>query len=283
MRRDPGRQGLVVTARTVHLAASLLLAVACEGSGSGTGSSHGATDPVVRGAEIVEEFGARCDRDDQYACYRLGLWLTKGASESNFIIPRDHAKAFPLTKRACELGKVESCRDLGRMYEHGSGTEPSAARALEAYLRVCDETSGPDDTCANVGRLYEEGRGGVTRQLAKAAMYYQRSCAGGATAGCARLGSFWRRGALGERHYRKALAAYRRVCPRPAYGRAGCAGLGAMYEHGQGVEKSISKAIEYYEGACRSADDRSACLAEERLRETHDLPRPAGSPRRAVE
>ena len=67
------------------------------------------------------------------------------------------------------------------MYFSGEGVTRDPARAASLYQQACD--GGAVESCYNLGVLYENGAG-VTRDLARAASLYQQACDGGLAQGC---------------------------------------------------------------------------------------------------
>jgi hypothetical protein len=55
----------------------------------------------------------------------------------NLVLQGRYAQAIPLYQRACDEGEMESCRNLGVIYEQGQGVPRSKWRALELYRKAC--------------------------------------------------------------------------------------------------------------------------------------------------
>ncbi len=98
----------------------------------------------------------------------------------------------------------------------------------------------------NVGKLYEKGRG-TSKNLLKAAEWYQRAADAGQNSAKARLGIMYFEGRGVKQNYPKALAllseAAKKNVPSAQYQ------LANMYELGTGVTQDMKKAIYWYQQA----------------------------------
>lgn len=61
----------------------------------------------------------------------------------NLALQQRYVEAATLHQQACNQGSVESCRDLGVMYEQGHGVGRNRVYALELYQKAC---AGGDQT-----------------------------------------------------------------------------------------------------------------------------------------
>src|SRR5581483_11005598 len=76
-------------------------------------------------------------------------------------------------QRACDLGAVTACVDLGVQYRDGKGAaDEDRPRAVKLFQRACD-LNGP--ACASLASMYELGWG-VPKDLARAKQLYEKSC-----------------------------------------------------------------------------------------------------------
>lgn len=88
--------------------------------------------------------------------------------------PRDLPRARTLYQRACDGGELESCKNLGFLFD--TNVPPDRARAAALYQRACD--GGVLEACNNLANLYLGGDG-VARDLERAIALYDRVCAAG--------------------------------------------------------------------------------------------------------
>ncbi len=83
-----------------------------------------------------------CAKGAGEACYELGhayetredLW---GQQVRGDGVKRDDRKAARYFRMACDAGKKDACRSLGRMYEAGKGVMKDSAEAARYYHKAC--------------------------------------------------------------------------------------------------------------------------------------------------
>jgi serine/threonine protein kinase len=207
-----------------------------------------------------------------------------------------------LRNLACTRRDVDSCLQLGFMYESGNGVEDDAPRAATFFSRACD--AGNALGCERLGMMYENGNG-VGQNPARAAELYSRgvalfvkACDAGGAQDCGYLGYLYGRGYDGvTQDYSRAATLYSKACDGGhaqsccnlgglyALGNGvakdnfravalfskscdagiahGCSDLGVMYKKGDGVSKDIDKAKQFFNKGC-SMDDQWGC---DRLKE----------------
>ena len=122
-----------------------------------------------------------CLDGDASACNRVGERHVMGLGVS-----KDPSQAFDYLQRACELGSMPGCSNLGLLYltgvdERGSRRDPERGarligRACEGILDV--------DTCPLAAELFERGGRGVKVRPELARRYYALSCARGREDSC---------------------------------------------------------------------------------------------------
>jgi uncharacterized protein len=181
------------------------------------------TQPDVCGASVqaidaqalafgLQQLTIGCvDRSSAQDCYRLAFLKQQQRSPSD----ADH-----FYSRACDLGRLEACEDLGLLVERGlCGHGMSRARAQALYEKAChggldaacahvatcmasgcidppapvaafnflkqrcDDTQALATSCLFLGHFLEEGIG-TTKDAREARAAYARACRGGATEGC---------------------------------------------------------------------------------------------------
>ena len=69
-------------------------------------------------------------------------------------------------QNSCDGGNIDSCTNLGALFENGQGVAQDYNKAADLYKYTCD--SGDTTGCHNLGVLYERGQG-VEQNYIKAA------------------------------------------------------------------------------------------------------------------
>ncbi|MEY4510681.1 MAG: hypothetical protein RLZZ450_2803 [Pseudomonadota bacterium] len=117
---------------------------------------------------------------------------------------------------------------------------------LEARCR-----GGQYTACSELGDAYVNGRD-VTRDLAQAAVWFERACSGGDAFGCFELGRALSLGLGVERDPAGAIVPLQQACehgePRA------CTTLGYQLQHGEGIVADQKRALSLYERACNEND-----------------------------
>jgi len=68
----------------------------------------------------------------------------------------DMPKAISFYEKACGLGDMNSCNNMGAFYENGIVVKKDLNRAIELYAKACN--SGDASSCSNLGHIYALGR-----------------------------------------------------------------------------------------------------------------------------
>lgn len=143
-------------------------------------------------------------------------------------------------QRSCDDGDASACNSL-----------------LQELQRSCDD--GNASACNSLGGVYADGKG-ITKDLAKAATFYQKACALGVSdsaSACFNLGNAYANGEGVEQDKTKAVTfiqkgetLYQNSCNNKDA--LACLILGRIYFDGDGVKKDVSKGIELYHKACNA-------------------------------
>lgn len=89
-------------------------------------------------------------------------------------MPRDEAKAAELFDKACDDGHAIGCSNAGSAYMGGRGVRKDAIKGVGYYVRGCDmDIVDSWLACLNLARLYEGA------DNSKAAQYYKKSLRAG--------------------------------------------------------------------------------------------------------
>lgn len=81
--------------------------------------------------------------------------------------------AANLYAKGAELGDAEAALKLGLLISNGTIADTKYGSSLKWYLRACELGSLPG--CHNVGVAYQEGTDGLTKEPQKAYEYYMKS------------------------------------------------------------------------------------------------------------
>ncbi|MBR9825154.1 MAG: sel1 repeat family protein [Alphaproteobacteria bacterium] len=170
----------------------------------------------------------------------------------------DELAASLYTVGCYDHGVVESCLNLGILYDLGRISASSSARtaelANETLQMACD--GGMAAGCLLAGIHYATGDG-VAQNYATAASLYRRACDGDDAAGCLRAGRYYAVGRGVAQNYATAVNFFRRACEGDEA--QACTLVGNAYERGEGVAQNYTTAAYYLRRACRS-DDGAGCV-----------------------
>ena len=85
----------------------------------------------------------------------------------------DYTKAAELFQKSCDMGNVNGCEYLGRLYEYGLGVKQNYSKVAKAYKKACE--GGNMEGCKKLGDLYAQGKG-VPQNYLKAKMLFKKVC-----------------------------------------------------------------------------------------------------------
>ena len=195
-------------------------------------------------------FRKACDGGNAAGCSGLGdaYTLALGVAE-------DHDKAFKLYQSSCAAGFADACDNLGQSYEAGWGVRKDPAKGASIRSRACN--AGSSNACITIGEYYEKGKGGFSKDMKSAVMYYAKACDGGSGESCEDLGERFAKGDGVPTNKSLSLALYQKGCSLGATG--SCYTLGDNYAKGDGVAADSTKATEYYKRACKLYKTSPAC------------------------
>jgi TPR repeat protein len=86
----------------------------------------------------LDELLAGCKAQKPEPCGEAGTLYEQGLAFAN---------AYVLYRRACDLGLLAYCNDVGRLYERGDGVPKDPAAARRYYLRACAAGSASQVPC----------------------------------------------------------------------------------------------------------------------------------------
>jgi TPR repeat protein len=182
-----------------------------------------------------------CDGKVAAACVNLGLLQEKQTPPAW----KDAAKSY---EKACKLGHMKGCNNLGVAYENGAGVSQSFVSARTHFKQACDKKQ--PTACYNLGLLFSYGKG-VKLHDQTALGLYRKACTLGEPRGCLYLGFSYGNGWGCKMNGKMAGRYYKLSCSRGSA--EGCHSMGILHHTGmiQSVRKDLKKARQYYKSACQ--------------------------------
>jgi TPR repeat protein len=168
----------------------------------------------------------------------------------------DLRRATALFGQACNGGNLSACNNLGLDLAEGIGVDKNPTRALEVYQKACD--GGFKLACRNAGLMYRDGRG-VAADIAKAEVLLDKACKGAVPFACKNAGDLDATIAAGGNvaRWKDAITHYKQGCDTGDP--SACRQIGILYLEGnKGLPKSTAAAAVWLERACLP-DDPVAC------------------------
>ena len=101
-----------------------------------------------------------------------GACLSGGMLHANDS-PTDNPTAFKMYRKACDLGSMDGCNNLGDLYETGRGTVVNYKFAVMLYQQACEGRSATG--CYSLSTMYERGLG-VEKDTLRASKYRASAC-----------------------------------------------------------------------------------------------------------
>ncbi len=195
-----------------------------------------------------------CRAGDLEGCVTMAEMFEEGQWGTDMNL----TKAFDLYKQACEGGSGPGCYHLGRLYDEGKGVPANQREALTWYRRSCEEGYG--ESCGRLAEKFRIGEG-VVKSSREANRYLELGCDHAHGASCGNLGGVYETGEQGlERDIARAAVLYERACNlRDANG---CWRLGILYENGSTLEQDFVRALTAYEFACEEGITEACAAAE---------------------
>ena len=199
--------------------------------------------------KAIATFTKYCDQEKfTAACYQLGKAYDEGR-----MIERDYSKAETYYKRTCDVGDIEGCFGLARLYEDGKVESASGAeQAVSIYDKACN--AGNTDACARLGKLYIKGKG-VAKDVQVGVGFISRACESKDAESCDVLGQLYEAGNGVDMNLTKAGEFYDQACK--AGTGVGCFHLAKLYQLGKGVSQDLTQAGKLFEKACATGHGAS--------------------------
>ena len=112
-------------------------------------------------------------------------------------------------QNSCDGGDIDSCSNLGLLYENGQGVEKDYYKAAQLWQKGCGDKFSM--SCYNLGTLYNKGQG-VKQDYSKSVELYKKACNGGYNRGCFNLGAFYLKGKGAKQDYHIAKEYFDKAC-----------------------------------------------------------------------
>ena len=90
-------------------------------------------------------------------------------------------KAAQQWQRGCNSGDIDSCTNLGTLFENGQGVKQDYSKSVELYKKACN--GGYNRGCFNLGAFYLKGKG-AKQDYHIAKEYFGKACKLGFQSGC---------------------------------------------------------------------------------------------------
>ncbi|QKF91640.1 tetratricopeptide repeat protein [Campylobacter sp. CCUG 57310] len=122
--------------------------------------------------------GVKKDENRAFELYKRSCELRYGVGCEALALAykdkKDEANYFKYLNLACQNGHVDSCSNIGYMYERGSGAQFNLLEAMKFYDMAC---KGEDQlACYALGYIYEKGAEGIVAKPKEALRLYERAC-----------------------------------------------------------------------------------------------------------
>ncbi len=185
------------------------------------------------------------------AQYKLGECYQNG---ENGCVKND-TKALEWYQKSVAQGNGCAQYGLGEMYQEGlGGLKKDPAQALKLYQDAREsfvQLEGDVFVQNNLGHMYQTGQG-VTKDLKKAAEWYQKAADQGYAVAQSNLGLMYLDGQGVIKDLKKA-AEWIQKAANQGNVNAQCS-LGFMYKKGEGVPKDLKQAAEWFQKAADQGD-----------------------------
>jgi TPR repeat protein len=224
-----------------------------------------------------------CGAGDAKACVELGLHHVDVYYAWNGGNRKDVDAAMALFQKACGLGNVAGCRQVGWMYLEGAVAKDDE-RARQMFRQACD--AGDGGGCTLLAGMIEKG--GDLRKVSREALaLYEKACAGpleglGCISGCDDLGFiyYYGRDIVPEDRV-KAAGMYEKAC------NAGCGSscdkAGDMLRDGDGPKQDLAHAAHLYDEACKKRFAPSCASLSELYRDGRGVARDPAKAKSSLE
>jgi TPR repeat protein len=136
-----------------------------------TGDRFGKDDAFARGAarRAIELRTKGCAANDPKSCFDLAYTYDHDGEGEKV----DHPRAKALTEKACKLGALDACFNLGERKENAINEPEDLPGAVAVFQDVC--TRGYASACGSLAFMYMGGKG-VAKDPARATSLFGKGC-----------------------------------------------------------------------------------------------------------
>src|SRR5579871_1909608 len=113
---------------------------------------------------------AMCKKGDAKACNVVGAMFATGVHG----LKLDATQAFPYFDQSCGGGYAIGCANLANAYYNGLGVTMDKAKSVAIYQRACD--LGAVTACVDLGVIYRDAKGVAEKNQPYAVKLFQRAC-----------------------------------------------------------------------------------------------------------
>ena len=157
------------------------------------------------GPSDYEDGVTMCRKGDAKACNVVGAMFATGVHG----LKLDPAQAFPYFDQSCAGNYAIGCANLANAYYNGLGVTVDQKKSLAMYQRACD--LGAVTACVDLGVIYRDAKGAADKDLSRAAKLFERACDLNAPA-CASIASMYELGWGVLKDLAKAKTLYEKSC-----------------------------------------------------------------------
>lgn len=210
-----------------------------------------------------------CDLKYGDGCYSYAMALGfSGLNELNSAEKENEKLAYKklskylptfvkYNQKACDLGSVNGCDELGNAYWSGEGVKKDRKMAFALFKKSCDlaqlhekiagsfneEIARARTSCNKVGRMYYNGEEGVTKNRQLALEYFYKACEANVFECGMSAESFYK-----KQDYELAFNLAQKGCE--VGDDVSCNYLGILYGNGKGTTKDLNKAFWAFQKLC---------------------------------
>jgi MYXO-CTERM domain-containing protein len=191
-----------------------------------------------------------CDLGANHACFIVG-WQIRNNRRGEAKTEAEAGKeSLVIFEKLCEAQNPRACDEAGDIYADGIGVAKDLPKALERYIKACDDKTDPRaSACRSAASKMVDG---PAKDLATATRLLARACARGSDV-CQYMGGF----AIGPDDVVKAVAELAPQCA--AQNDAACYGEALVRLRGTTEDKRI--AVERLATTCARKKHTASCVA----------------------
>ena len=210
-----------------------------------------------------------CDLNYANGCFSYSMWLmfsgfnelNSAEKENKKLAYKKLSKYLPTfikyNQKACDLGSVNGCDELGSGYWSGEGVKKDRKMAFKLFKKSCDlaqshekiagsfneEIARARTSCKRVGRIYYNGEEGIGKNRQLALEYFYKACEVNVFECGMSAESFYK-----KQDYDFAFNLAQKGCE--VGDDVSCNYLGILYQEGKGTTQDLNKAFWAFQKLC---------------------------------